>query len=339
MFDPGCQDKLCEYDLDVNLFKKFDLYVYEVLPMRKAFVLCTDKGNKILKKINYSIDDLKFIYNALNYINRNFKRTMSFEKTLDGEIYTLWNKDMYFIMDLVKGRESEFSNPLDVSIVSKSLASFHKAGEGISSFMNFESKNNCGKLIENLKRKKEEMIFFKNIANWCERKNEFDINFLENVDYNIKEAQKSIDVLENSSYYKLCGETEKVVLCHHDLAHHNIIIKEDEGYFIDFDYSMIDLRVHDLCNYINKAIKNVAYDKEKAMGILKDYNKINPIDERELEVLYGMFIFPEDFYSICKDYYGKRKDWNLDTFISKLEKKIDISEDKDRFIYDFSKLI
>lgn len=333
------REELCEYDLDVNLFKKFGLSVYEVVPVRKAFILCTSKGNKILKKVNYSLEELKFIYNSLNYINKSFNRTINFVTTLDGNIYTLWNNEVYFIMDLVKGRESEFSNPVDLNITSKSLAEFHKAGEGINSYVSFKSRNNCGNFIGALKRKKEEMIFFKSISNLYEEKNEFDEVFLKNVDSNIYQAEKSIDILENSKYYKLCGEENKVVLCHHDLAHHNVIIRGDKGYFIDFDYSIIDLKVHDLCNYITKAVKNSGYHIEKAKDILNQYVKINSIDKNEMKVLYGMLAFPEDFYSISRDYYTKRKDWTLETFINRIEKKTYINEDKSQFIIEFEKLI
>ncbi len=62
--------------------------------------------------------------------------------------------------------------------------------------------------------------------------------------------------MKQSEYYNLCKEKEKIVFCHHDLAHHNILINKEEVYFLDFDYAVIDLKVHDICNFINKAIKN-----------------------------------------------------------------------------------
>ncbi|WP_373897918.1 CotS family spore coat protein [Haloimpatiens sp. FM7315] len=341
MFDTkgSARDVLCEYDLDINLFKIFDLHVYDVFPVRKAFILSTDKGNKILKKINYPVEELNFINNALEYVNRSFNRTIGYVKTKDNKAYTLWENNVYFVMDLLEGRESEYSNPVDLKIATESLAEFHNAGEGIVSYVNYESRNNCGKLIESLKRRKEEMKFFKNIANWYEDKSDFDFDFLKNVDYNIEMAQRSIDELEKSKYYKLCSEEDKVVLCHHDLAHHNLIINRNKAYLIDFDYCMIDLKVHDLCNFITKAIKNFAYDVDRARAILDDYEKINPLDKRELQVLYAMLLFPEDFYSISKDYYTKRKSWTLDTFLNRLEKKLDFREEKEEFLIKFKEKI
>jgi CotS family spore coat protein len=124
------------------------------------------------------------------------------------------------------------------------------------------------------------------------------------------------------------------------LAHHNILINEDLAYFVDFDYSIIDLKVHDLCNFISKAIKNFAFDIDKAASILTDYQNKNTIDNRELEVLYGMLYFPEDFYSISRDYYTRRKDWEEEVFLDRLVKKVSYKEDRSEFLEEFkSKLI
>ncbi|MFD3158292.1 CotS family spore coat protein [Haloimpatiens sp. FM7330] len=326
---------LCEYDLDISLFKRFDLNVYDVVPIRKAFIVCTDKGNKILKKIDYPIEELHFISKVLKYINQKFDRTIKFVKTHDNQIYSIWNDDVYCIMNLVKGRECEYSNPVDVEIVTQALAQFHRAGEGIIKKINYDNKNYAGKLINILKRKKEEMIFFKNIANWYESKSKFDLIFLDNVDYNLNEIDRSIDIIQKSDYFKLSNEEDNLVLCHHDLAHHNILINDSEAYFIDFDYSVIDLKIHDLCNFITKVVKRFDYDIEKANDILDIYTRYYTLNKDELEVLYGMFVFPEDFYSIARGYYTKRKNWSSEVFLSKLERKVNLQEPKQEFLDDF----
>ena len=161
--------------------------------------------------------------------------------------------------------------------------------------------------------------------------------FIKYADYYTEEIKSSIDILEKSSYYKLCDEKDKVVLCHNDLAHHNILLQDDEAYFIDFDYAIIDLKVNDLCNFINKAIKNSAYDIDKARQILEGYRINNTLDKRELEVLYGMLSFPEDFYTISRDYYTRRKEWDEDVFIDRLKKKVEFQVEREEFLIDFKK--
>lgn len=236
---------------------------------------------------------------------------------------------------LYRGRECEFSNPLDIEITAKELGQLHNAGEGFRN--DRKDKKQFGRAIDMFSRRLDEMRFFKSIANMHEMKNDFDKIFLDNVDYYISEIEKSIQALKKSSYLKLCGEEDKIVICHNDLAHHNIIINNDKAYFIDFDYAVIDLKVRDLSNFINKAIKNFAFDINRANDILKNYCTFNDLDKREKEVLRALLMFPEDFFNISKDYYSRRKDWDEEIFLDRIIRKSEYREDREEFLENFLK--
>ena len=178
---------LKKYNLSLDLFDQYDIKVKDIYPIRNVYIIDTDKGKKILKKVNY----------------------------------TIYKGEMYCLMELIDGRECQFSNPLDLKISSIGLAEMHKASKGFTT--NFNKKVLNGKVIEKFKIKKEEMNFFKEIANIHQNKNEFDNLFLSQVDYYIDEISKSINILENSCYYDICKEDDKIAICHHDLAYHNIL--------------------------------------------------------------------------------------------------------------------
>jgi len=334
---------LSKYDLDVNLFSEFDLLVYDVIPVRKVFILNTDKGDKVLKKVNYSIDQLKFINYGIEYIkSNNFNRIIEFEKTKSNLIYVPWKNEIYCIMDLVEGRECEYSNPVDVMLTSRAIAGLHKASEGIAQEEGFkrlllknDGRSLIGKTIDNFNKKLNELLFYKDIATLNEDKNEFDCIFLKNVKYYEDNIKQSINILEKSDYYNLCTEKEKIAFCHHDLAHHNILVNKEEVYFLDFDYAVLDLKVHDICNFTNKSIKDFCYDIEKCHNIISEYTKVNPLDARELKVLYGMLSFPEDFYSISKDYYTRKKQWSEEIFLNRLKRKVEYKKDRELFLEAF----
>lgn len=337
MIDSKYKEKkyLSKYNLSLDLFDRFNLKVTDVIPLRSVFIICTDKGDKILKKVDYSAEELQFQYESIEFIKKRFKRVMNFVRTKENELYINNNGDIYCIMDMVKGRECEFYNLVDINIAAKGLGEFHKASEGLTCD---KSKDNTGNRINVFNRRLAEMEVYKNIAKLHENKNEFDEIFIENVDYYTEEIINSINILDNSSYKQLCTEKDKVVLCHNDLAHHNILLYDDEAYFIDLDYSKMDLKVNDLCNFINKVIKISAYDIDKAKQILNEYCRSNTLDKRELEVLYGMLSFPEEFYNISRDYYTRRKEWDKEVFIERLKKKIEFKEEREEFLMEFKKL-
>lgn len=339
MVDLGYRDRayLSKYDLDVKLFEEFNLKVVDLIPIRKVFYLSTDKGDKILKRIDCTLDEFQFIVKALEYVSKSFKYIMNFQDSTDNKKYVYWKGQYYCVMDKIEGRECEFSNPVDLAISARGIGKLHEASEGFR--YKTSNKNICGNLIKSIMRKKEEILFFKRIVNLYERRSEFDDIFLKNVDMYIKKIDNCVQFFNKTSYYKLCSEEDKIVLCHHDLAHHNIMINNDKAYFIDFDLSVIDLKVHDLCNFINKVTKNFSFDIEKARLILDNYCSVNTLNKNEIKVLFGMITFPEDFYDICKDYYSKRKDWDESIFLSRLKRKIHFESDREDFLNEFEKEI
>jgi CotS family spore coat protein len=337
MFEIKYKDKpmLTEYDLNVELFNRYNIKVKDIVPVRNVFIVRTNKGDKILKKINYGVDELQFIYEAIKYIKNNFKRVVDFEKVETGEVYLKWENEIYCLMDFLEGRECEFSNPVDVAIAARGIGEFHKASEGFT----YENgvKNNCGKTIKCFRKRLQEIEFFKSIVSKYDNKNKFDELFLKNVDLYLNKIENCINIMEKTQYYDLYKDKDKIAFCHHDLAHHNIIINNEEAYFIDYDYSIIDLKVHDLCNFINKVIKNSAYDIGRCELIINQYNSTNTLQNSEMQVLYGLMTFPQRFYEIARDYYTRRKNWDEEVFFDKLKTRLELEEDNVEFLTAFKK--
>lgn len=335
MIDFKYKDKmqLASYDLDVHLFEKFGIEVSDIVPIRKVYLLNTNKGNKILKKTEYSINQISFLEDALGYIEPKFNRILKYCRASNGDFYVSWKSDTYCLLDVAPGTECQFNNILHLEIAAKELGSFHKASVGFST--RNANKNYVGKIINDLKRKQNELKFFKTLLTKYDEVTEFDRIVIREIDDYLNECYESINILENSHYYDLCKDIEKIAICHHDLAYHNILIEDEKAYFIDFDYAIVDLKVHDLCNLINKVEKSCLFDIDKANLIIENYEKTNSLSKEELEVLYGLLLFPQDFYSICKNYYTRRKNYEEEVFLSKLNKKVNDKLERKEFLKEF----
>ena len=323
---------LSSYLLDTKLFNQYDFIVEDAAPIRAIYVLTTNKGNKILKKISYPINELVFIYNSLNKIRKGYPYVMNFKENIKGIPYVNYDGGTYVVIDVIDGRECSFENVVDLKNVSEALAKLHMAGKNID--CQIAGRNMCGKMIELIKRRIVDMRKYNDIADLHINKSEFDKLYLMYSSYYIYESEKAAEYLESSSYRD--KSQNECTLCHHDLAHHNIMIGNDQNiYFIDFDYCIIDLPYHDLCNIITKAVKHNLWNIDIAQTIIDGYSSVKKLDYDEMKILYGYLMFPQDFYEIASAYYFRTRDWEEDEFFEKLKRRSEYKDMRIKFLKEF----
>ena len=174
---------LCSYDLSEEFFEKLGVNVYDIIPLRKVFVLFTDKGKKILKSTNSTNERIKFISNALDIIRETDQCVLQYCNNSQGEKITRWRGTGYVLLDLIEGREANFTNPIEVEWCTKALANFHRASIGIVDKLDsIEIEENKGKnLIYEQLNNLCIINEIERVVNKFNYKNEFDLLFLENV--------------------------------------------------------------------------------------------------------------------------------------------------------------
>lgn len=323
---------LSTYMLDTRIFDKYDFIALDATPIRSVYLLTTDEGYKILKKLDYSIDELMFIYNSLNSMRKEYPYIINFKKSVEDKPYVEYKGEYYVVFDMIEGRECLFENPIDLKNAAEALAKYHSAAHNIK--LNFNARNNVNKMTTRYKHRIKDLESYKRIAEMHVNKSEFDKIYIEYADYYIECAKAALKHISQSPYRELCES--KRTLCHHDLAHHNIIMGNDNNvYFIDFDYAVIDLPYHDISNLITKATKNNAWSTEILDIILESYKEINGLSKEEAEVLYGYMLFPLDFYDIATGYYMKTKEWDEDDFVDKIRRKAGYKEEREEMLNYF----
>lgn len=315
---------LCEYDLSLDFFNELGIKINDVTPLRKVFILSTDEGKKILKKVNYDINRINFISNSLKYIEKEYKNIISYNVLKNKQNYLEWNNDLYVVMDVLDGREAAFTNPIEVTLCAKNIALMHNASKGIREYLN--NKYNTDVLdisiVDKYTSAYDNLNRIKQLVSGYEYKNDFDELFMENIDKYLKEIKFLIEELKNSSYAYLRTLADKITICHNDLAYHNFLIKNQDVSIIDFDFMTIDLRVNDLTNFVLKSIKNAAFDMDKMTMAIDSYEELAPLDIEEKRLISYMLKFPKDFYSISMDYYYKKKKWDYEVFLNRLKGKL-----------------
>ena len=326
---------------ELEIERQFDIRIESMIPNRGIYLLNTNEGKRCLKKINYGIQKLLFIYGAKEHLIRNgYTNIDRYYLNTEGQPYALVNEDIYTLSQWIEGRECDFYNDEDLVIASKNLAELHLASKGYEPPENSKLKTDLGRWPHLMEKRVKSFDKMRNMVRKKKnRKTEFDYKYIESMEFYKELGQKAMKVLDDSDYMELCriAEEEKS-FCHHDYTYHNIIIGENERVnVVDFDYSKREIRVYDIANYIIKVLKRRDWDIKYANLIIDSYNKISPLNKNEYKVLYAFLLFPQRFWRVCNRYYYNESSWIQNTFIKKINLMIDEQEAYTKFIHDFEK--
>lgn len=325
---------LSTYELSSNFFKELGIKANDITPLRKVFILKTDEGNKILKKVDYGVDRIEFINLCIEGIRETFPNIISFNKFSSGNVFKVWDDDYYIVMDLIEGREATFTNEIELNMCAETLAKMHIASLRVIDEYNLKSRIDTS-LIFKYEDALKDIKDIKRLIETFKYKNKFDNLFFDIINRCINDMEKSLELLTFSNYSEYRKSFRNLVVCHNDLAEHNFLYCNEDMYLIDFDYSSIDLRIMDLADIVLKGIKNAAFDVDKAIGVIKSYDNIYKIEKEEYKLLYIILLFPRDLYTLAKDYYHKQKSWDEEVFLNRLNNKIINDDFRREFLSEY----
>lgn len=329
---------LGQYNLDANLFERMGFKVKQIIPVRSVYRIVTDKGFFCLKKLRFSIEEMNFIFGAIDHLKANgFQNVFNIVKQKDGSNFLDFNGEKYFLTEWIDGRECDFLNPMDLDTATEVLAKLHNATKGYLPPVCPSSRDYLGKWPENFQRRIGEMEGIKQQVLQKQEKSQVDSIYMDYVDMCINDAKEALGLLEGACYRELVEQaTGEQGFIHHDYAHHNILHSFDgRTYVLDFDYCIRDIRIHDLGSLIIRNMKRCNWDIDKAMTIIEGYDRWNSISKNELKVLVPFLLFPQDFWIVSRQYYIEKKDWEEEEYVDKMNTKSSYTAERRKFIEEF----
>lgn len=333
---------LGQYNLDVNLFETMGFRVKQIIPVRSVYRIATDKGFFCLKKLRFSIEEMNFIFNAVEHLKVNgFINVFNIVRQKDGSNFLDFGGEKYFLTEWIDGRECDYLNPMDLDTAVEVLAKLHNASQGYAPAVCPSNRNYLGKWPDNFQQRIGEMEAIKQQILLKRDKSEIDCIYMDYVDMCINDAEEALALLEGAGYRELVEQAagEKGFI-HHDYAHHNILHTFDgRTYVVDFDYCIRDIRIHDLGSLIIRNMKRCNWDIDKAMAIIASYDRCNPISKNELKVLVPFFLFPQDFWMISRQYYIEKKAWEEEEYVDKMNTKSEYTIQRRKFIEEYEKRV
>lgn len=324
------------------LSKTYETEVYDITPVKNVMRISTKSGDKCLKKVKYNQPQFLFVLSAMEHLLKNgFNKILPFLPAADGKLYFRLDNNFYYLTEWIASRECDYSNPVELRMAAVSLAELHEASKGFSPGAEVEDRIAWGKWKHKFEKRIRDVQSFKDIIDSKKRLTYFDNLYRANIDYFIGQGVSSIEHLEDTNYLQLMAEEkEKKSFCHHDFAHHNVLISSDfKVYIIDFDYCICDTRIHDLSSLIIRNLRHGSWHMEKSQYIIDCYCKKGHLLRDEIPVMNAFMEFPQDFWQVGLQYYVEKLKWEEDHFNKRLERAIDDIPGRQQFLNEFKNSI
>ncbi len=328
-------------DLIANVIEQFGLHLRSIQSIRKIWRIKTDTGYKYLKKSKLSPAELQFIYEALEYLySRSFPGILRLALSKNGLPFVAHQGELYIMTDWVFSREVDFSILMDLKQASRLLAEFHLKGQGFTPLANLPARTLWLSWPSKMELRLRQMDHFQEIALTEQKKSDFSRIYLSYFEFYRRQGEEAYQALLQSPYWEVASIAASVKsFCHHDFSGRNLLRAFDNRLvLIDFDYSLLDLRIHDLINLTARNLKHSHWNPNICRFILKEYHQIAPLTAEELEVMRILFVWPHDFWQVGLQYYYEKLPWPKERFIKKLEDKIKDRMEREGFLREFSKV-
>lgn len=303
--------------------------VYKIQSMNKQFCL---------KVIKYDFKHFWFIVSAIKHLQMNgFKSIPLIIDTKSHENYIQIDGFYAYLTEWVNSRQCNYDNPIDLSMAAIKLSELHDKSQNFNVDDSMKPRIGWFKWVEIFNTRKNEILDFRKRILEKNKKSQFDEIYMKIMDEQLKIAESSIINLGKSKYFdKMDVEFEKRGFCHHDYAHHNVLIDDDGNInIIDFDYCILDSNLHDLSSLIIRKMKNSRWSVEDAIYILDCYSKISKVYEDDIPIMTAFIEFPQDYWQVGIQYYWEKQPWEEDVFMKKINKICEDQEGKSEFLNKF----
>jgi CotS family spore coat protein len=319
----------------------YSLCINGIEKIKNVYRIETDNEMYCLKIINYDFKHFLFIIGAIKHLQgKGFQNIPKIIATIDNKEYIVLEKKYAYLTPWLNARECNYDNPVEIKLCTSKLADLHKKSLDFKVTPVMKPRIGWLKWIETFKTRQQEILDFKRRINEKQCITEFDKNYLKIMEEELLRSSRSINNLCKSEYIdKMKEEIKHRGFCHHDYAHHNVLIEKSGGVnIIDFDYCILDTHLHDLSSLLIRRMKNGKWSHENALFIMDEYDSTNSIYRSDIEIMAAFMEFPQEYWQTGIQYYWEKKDWGEEFFLKKLEKIYEDSVDRQIFIEKFSQI-
>ncbi len=317
----------------------YGIDIDDIEKIKNVYKIQGSRGVLCLKVIKYELPHFLFILGAILHLQKNnFVKIPEIIPTVDGREYLQCNNGYGYLTEWISARQCNYDNPLDVKVAAKKLAELHNKSEGFELKPYMRPRIGWLKWPKIFSTRKDEILDFQRRIQEKEEKSEFDELYLSMMEEELLRADKALRDLIGSDYFEYMEvEMKKKGFCHHDFAHHNILLSDSgEISVIDFDYCILDSHLHDLSSLLIRIMKNGKWSEEYSMNTISDYCSVKELNKTSIPIMAAFMEFPQEYWQVGIQYYWEKQPWGEDFFLKKLMRIDEDREERQDFIEEFS---
>lgn len=305
-----------------EIFRQYDIKIYNMYRARGAFILETNQGLKLLKSFEGSKHHLEYENRIkLALWNKGYKNIDVYLQNKSNELVTEESMGAkYVIKSWFQGEECNLKDSRDVVRAVRNLAKLHSYLEDCEvtqeEIMHYRQNN----FLEVFQKHNRELKRVRGYVRDKRQKNEFEVCFLNVFEEFYDQAEQAIHILNESDYFiVLTASLDRRTVCHGNYTYHNIILLKDGAATTNFEKACVGIQIADLYQFLRKTMEKNDWNQGIGEIILDEYNRNRKISEQEYHLLYVMLLYPEKFWKITNFYYNGKKSWIPQRNIQKLQ--------------------
>lgn len=296
-----------------------------------------DTANQIycLKKVYFSVEELLFVYSAIEWLSRHGINIPTILPTKENGRFVLYENMLFILTPWITGIKCDYDIIEHVLEASINLAKMHVSTKKFIPILGSHLREGYDNVFVSLNKHFQQILFSSNLA--FKYNDNFSRVFLENFETNHQLSQTAVAIAAT-----IRTENLSKALCHLDYVNKNIIFDPDNTlWVIDFDKCKLDYCVHDISYFLRRLLKrdNTKWNLEIATRCLNLYESIHPLTLDEYKFILVSLTFPQKYWKISRDYYNNIKKCNPNSFLHLLQKSIENDNYQVEFADEFKKYI
>ncbi|WP_315071077.1 CotS family spore coat protein [uncultured Clostridium sp.] len=285
---------------------------------RAVYRIDSDEKSYCLKKVYYNIQDLLYVYSAIEWLYRNSIRVPKLLPTVDNNRFVSYQDMLFTLTPWIEGEKCNFDNMTHVMISVKKLSALHSTSRNFKPIVGSSLKEGFEDYYISTLKHFQDLLHASNES--FKYKDAFSRQFISNFDINLRLAKISLDISNKIDTSDLSKS-----LCHGDYVNKNLIFPIDlDPWVIDFDKCKMDYCAKDLAYFMRRLLKreNTKWDVDLALSVLNTYNESSKLTESDLRYLISYICFPQKYWRISRDYYRNIRKCNKSAFFTLLSNTI-----------------